>query len=37
LAGCGGDDSEQEVVEKALDAFAMDLATTPIKPLLPPP
>jgi len=32
LAGCGGDDSEQEVVEKALDAFALDLASTPIKP-----
>ena len=32
LAGCGGNDSEQEVVEKALDAFAQDLAATPIKP-----
>jgi DNA-binding response OmpR family regulator len=32
LAGCGGNDSEQELVEKALDAFAQDLAATPIKP-----
>jgi DNA-binding response OmpR family regulator len=32
LAGCGGNDSEQELVEKALDAFAQDLSATPIKP-----
>ena len=31
LAGCGGNDSEEELVEKALDAFARDLAATPIK------
>jgi DNA-binding response OmpR family regulator len=33
LAGCGSsdDDTEQEKVEKALDAFARDLAATPIK------
>ena len=31
MAGCGGNDSEEELVEKALDAFARDLAATPIK------
>lgn len=30
LFGCGGNDTEQEVVEKALDAFAQDLASKPI-------
>ena len=30
LVGCGGSDSEQEVVEKALDAFARDLDARPI-------
>ena len=32
LAGCGGNDSEDELVEKALDAFARDLDARPIVP-----